>query len=132
MTTSLADLPSRRYEAYAAQHVWCGGDEAVALVYRRDIRPLLPPPAVGPDVDLGCGHGELVRLLQADVFEAEGIDISPDQVALARAAGVALVCHGDFRAIPAAHTAHYAAITATDPLEHLAGQFHALTSSRSS
>ena len=116
---NLADLRSRLYEAYATQHAGCGGSEAAALVYRRDIRPLLPPPAAGPVVDLGCGRGELVRLLQVDGFDAEGIDISPEQVALARAAGVARVRQGDFRAILAAHPAHYAAITATDLLEHL-------------
>ena len=116
---SLADLRSRLYEAYASQHAGCGGDEAAALVYRRDIRPLLPPPAAGPVVDIGCGRGELVRLLQADGFDAEGIDISPEQAALARAAGVARVRQGDFRAILAGHRAHYAAITATDLLEHL-------------
>jgi 2-polyprenyl-3-methyl-5-hydroxy-6-metoxy-1,4-benzoquinol methylase len=112
-------LRSRLYEAYASQHAGSGGGEAAALVYRRDIRPLLPPPAAGPVVDLGCGCGELVRLLQADGFDAEGIDISPEQAALARAAGVARVRQGDFRAILAAHPAHYAAITATDLLEHL-------------
>jgi 2-polyprenyl-3-methyl-5-hydroxy-6-metoxy-1,4-benzoquinol methylase len=116
---NLADLRSRLYEAYATQHAGCGGSEAAALVYRRDIRPLLPPPAAGPVVDIGCGRGELVRLLQADGFDAEGIDISPEQAALARTAGVARVRQGDFRAILAAHPAHYAAITATDLLEHL-------------
>jgi 2-polyprenyl-3-methyl-5-hydroxy-6-metoxy-1,4-benzoquinol methylase len=114
----LDDMRSRLYEAYATQHAGCGRDKAAALVYQRDIRPLLPPPAVGPVVDLGCGRGELVRLLQADGFDAEGIDISPEQVALARVAGVARVCQGDFRAILAAHPGHYAAITATDLLEH--------------
>jgi len=118
-TAGLADLRSRLYEVYASQHAGGGGGEAAALVYRRDIRPLLPPPAAGPVVDLGCGRGELVRLLQADGFDAEGIDISPEQAALARAAGVARVRQGDFRALLAAHPAHYAAITATDLLEHL-------------
>ena len=118
-TADLANLRSRLYEAYATQHADCGGSEAAALVYRRDIRPLLPPPAAGPVVDLGCGRGELVRFLQVDGFDAEGIDISPEQAALARAAGVARVRQGDFRAILAAHPAHYAAITATDLLEHL-------------
>jgi 2-polyprenyl-3-methyl-5-hydroxy-6-metoxy-1,4-benzoquinol methylase len=116
---SLADLRSRLYKAYATQHAGCGGGEAAALFYRRDIRPLLPPPAAGPVVDLGCGRGELVQLMQADGFDAEGIDISPEQAALARAAGVARVRQGDFRAILATHPAHYAAITATDLLEHL-------------
>ena len=118
-TVSLDDMRSRFYEAYASQHVGRGGNEAAALVYQRDIRPLLPAPAAGPVVDLGCGRGELVRLLQADGFDAEGIDISPEQAALARAAGIAQVRQGDFRAILAAHQAHYAAITATDLLEHL-------------
>ena len=75
-------------------------------------------PAAGPVVDLGCGRGELVRLLQADGFDAEGIEISPEQAALARAAGVTRVRQGDFRAILGAHRAHYTVITATDLLEH--------------
>jgi 2-polyprenyl-3-methyl-5-hydroxy-6-metoxy-1,4-benzoquinol methylase len=116
---SLADLRSRLYEAYSSQHVGNGSGEAVALVYPRDIRPLLPSPAAGPVVDIGCGRGDLVRLLQADGFDAEGIDISPEQAALARAAGVVGVRQGDFRGILAAHPARYAAITATDLLEHL-------------
>jgi 2-polyprenyl-3-methyl-5-hydroxy-6-metoxy-1,4-benzoquinol methylase len=118
-TAGLGDVRSRLYEAYASQHAGRGGDEAAALVYRRDIRPLLPPPPAGPVVDLGCGRGELVRLLQADGFDAEGIDISPEQAELARAAGVARVRQGDFRTVLAARPAHYAAITATDLLEHL-------------
>ena len=114
---SLADLPSRLYETYASRHVGSGGEKAAALVCRRHIHPLLPPPAAGPIVHLGCGRDELVRLLQADGFDAEGIDISPEQAALARAAGVARVRQGDFRAILAAHPAPYTAITATDRLD---------------
>src|SRR5579864_8598754 len=101
----MADFRSRLYEAYASQHVGPGGDEATSLVYRRHLRPLLPSPAAGPVVDIGCGRGELVRSLQVDGFDAEGIDISPEQVALARAAGVTGVRQGDFRAILAAHPA---------------------------
>ena len=116
---SLDGLRNRLYEAYASQDVGSGGDEATALVYRRNIRPVLPRPAAGPVVDIGCGRGELVRLLQVDGFDAEGIDVSPEQAALARAAGVARVRQGDFRVVLAGHRAHYAAITATDLLEHL-------------
>ena len=58
-------------------------------------------------------------MLQADGFDAEGIDISPEQATLADAAGVSRVREGDFRSVLAAHPAHYAAITATDLLEHL-------------
>ncbi len=118
-TADLDGLRGRLYEAYASQHAGRGGGEATGLVFRRDIRPLLPPPEAGPVVDLGCGRGELVRLLQAEGFDAEGIDISPEQVALAHAAGVTRVREGDFRTVLAAHPAHYVAITATDLLEHL-------------
>ena len=116
--TGLAYLRSRLYESYASQHAGTGGGEATPLIYRRDIRPLLPPPAAGPVVDIGCGQGDLVRLLQADGFDAEGIDISPEQTAMAQAAGITGVHQGDCRAILAAHPAHFAAITATDLLEH--------------
>jgi 2-polyprenyl-3-methyl-5-hydroxy-6-metoxy-1,4-benzoquinol methylase len=118
-TASLADLRDRLYEAYASQHAGHGNGEATTLVYRRDIRPLLPPPAAGPVVDIGCGRGELVRLLQSDGFDAEGIDISPEQAALARAADVPRILQGDFRSILAEQPGRYAAITATDLLEHL-------------
>jgi 2-polyprenyl-3-methyl-5-hydroxy-6-metoxy-1,4-benzoquinol methylase len=117
-TANLADMRSRLYEAYASQHAGTGGGEAAALVYRRDIGPLLPSPATGPVLDIGCGRGDLVRLLQMDGYDAEGVDVSPEQTALAQVAGITRVRQGDFRAILAAHPAHYAAITATDLLEH--------------
>jgi 2-polyprenyl-3-methyl-5-hydroxy-6-metoxy-1,4-benzoquinol methylase len=75
---SLADMRSRLYEAYASQHAGTGDSDAAALIYRRDIRPLLPSPAADPIVDIGCGSGALIRLLHADGFDAEGIDISPE------------------------------------------------------
>ena len=55
--------------------------------------------------------------MQVDGFDAEGIDISPEQAAYALAAGVARIYQGDFRAIIAAHPAHFAAIMATGLLE---------------
>jgi hypothetical protein len=56
----LDDLRSRLYESYVSQHAGIGSDEAAALVYRRDIRPLLSPPSVGAIIDLGCGRGHIV------------------------------------------------------------------------
>ena len=51
----MAELRSRLYEAYATQHAGIAGDQAAALVYRRDIRPLLPPPTAGPSSTLAAG-----------------------------------------------------------------------------
>ena len=45
--------------------------------------------------------------------------MTPELVARACMAGMARICQGDFRTILAGHPGHYAAITATDLLEHL-------------
>lgn len=113
-------LRERLYEAYASQHAGCGGGDASALTYCRDIRPALPPPGTGPVIDIGCGQGELVRLLLADGYDAEGADFSPEQVAIAHAAGLNRVHLGDYREILTGRAGSLAAVTATDLLEHLA------------
>ena len=114
-----AGLRDRLYEAYATQHAGCGNGEAAGLIYRRDIRPMLPLPGSGPVMDIGCGRGTLVRLLLADGYDAEGVDISPEQVSLAHAAGLDRVRQGDYRDILQARSGQLAAVTATDVLEHL-------------
>lgn len=98
----LTELRSRVYEADATQRALCGGNESAALVHQRGFQPLL------------------VRLSQVDDFRAEGINISTEQAALAPAAGVTRVRRGDSRDTLAAHRAYYAAIMATDLIEHLA------------
>jgi SAM-dependent methyltransferase len=112
-------LRERLYTAYASQHAGCGDSYAAALVYRRDIRPVLPEPHSGPVVDIGCGQGELVRLLLSDGYKAMGIDASPEQVAIARAVGLSCIQEGDYREMLANTGGRFAAIVATDLLEHL-------------
>lgn len=116
----LAGLRHRLYRAYASTHAGRGDATSAALIYRRDLRPYLPPPAAGPVADIGCGQGGLVRLLLADGYDAQGIDISPEQVALAQASGLSRVRHGDYRELLAGSGGQLAAVTATDLLEHLA------------
>jgi cyclopropane fatty-acyl-phospholipid synthase-like methyltransferase len=70
-------------------------------------------------VDIGCGSGELVRCLADDGYQAAGIDVSPEQVKLAWAAGLAAVRHGDYRTLLLDRPGELAAVTATDLLEHL-------------
>ena len=88
-------LPERLYEAYASQHARCGDGEAAALIYRRDIRSALPQPIAGPVLDIGYRQRHLVTLMLADGYDATGIDVSPKQVALARAAGMDRIRQGN-------------------------------------
>jgi 2-polyprenyl-3-methyl-5-hydroxy-6-metoxy-1,4-benzoquinol methylase len=119
MTGDLSTLRDRLYESYATTHSGPGSAGATGLAYRRDLRPLLPHPSAGPVIDIGCGSGELVRCLLADGYDAAGIDVSPEQVALAKAAGLTTVRHGDYRELLTARPGELAAVTATDLLEHL-------------
>lgn len=112
-------MRDRLYESYASQHSGPGSAEATRVSYRRDIRPLLPPPSAGPVVDIGCGSGQLVGCLLADGYDATGIDISAEQVALAGESGLRQVRHGDYRELLRACPGELAAVTATDLLEHL-------------
>ena len=118
-TADRAELRDRLYEAYASHHAGRSGTGAARLAYRRDIRPALPRAQTGLVFDIGCGQGELVRLLLADGYDATGVNVSPEQVALANAAGLEQVRLGDYRDFLAAQAGRVAAVTATDLLEHL-------------
>ena len=119
-TASLADLRSRLDESYASQHAGTGSGEAAALVYRRDIRPLLAAPVARDR----AGGGHRLRARRPSPAAAGGRlrrgrhRCQPGADGLAQAAGIIRIRQGDFRAILAAHPAHYAGITATDVLEH--------------
>lgn len=119
MTEDLAPVRDRLYESYASQHSGPGSIGATRLSYRRDIRPLLPSSSAGPVVDIGCGAGQLLRCLLVDGYAAAGIDVSPEQVALAHAAGLRQVRQGDYGDLLRERPGELAAVIATDLLEHL-------------
>ena len=89
-------LRERLYGTYASQDAGCSDGEAAALIYLRYIRSALPPPA-GPILDIGCGQRHLVKLMLADGYDVAGIDVSPEQLALARAVGLDQIQQGDYR-----------------------------------
>jgi 2-polyprenyl-3-methyl-5-hydroxy-6-metoxy-1,4-benzoquinol methylase len=112
----MESLRDRLYESYASTHAGCGSATATRLAYHRDIRPHLAPG--GRVLDIGCGQGELVRCLAADGFDAWGVDVSPEQVSIAHAAGLDRIALGDFHSYLGAARG-WDAVVATDVLEHL-------------
>jgi 2-polyprenyl-3-methyl-5-hydroxy-6-metoxy-1,4-benzoquinol methylase len=116
----MSALDERLYSTYAATHAGLGDPGSATVVYRRDIRPLLPAEAAGTTVlDLGCGRGDLVGLLDADGFTAHGVDISAEQVRLAHDRGLRRVRLGDVHDALTSSTGTWDAVVATDFLEHL-------------
>jgi 2-polyprenyl-3-methyl-5-hydroxy-6-metoxy-1,4-benzoquinol methylase len=116
----LDSLDNRFYASYTSTHAGRSSATAATLIYRRDIRPNLPAEAPGRRVlDIGCGQGDLVRLLRGDGFDAWGVDISPEQVEIARRSGLNQVELGDFHAHLDSTGNAWDAIIATDVLEHL-------------
>ncbi|MFD2766144.1 class I SAM-dependent methyltransferase [Micromonospora eburnea] len=111
----------RVYETYTSDHAGLSDRRACSFAYRRDIRPHLRPATERPCrvLDIGCGQGDLVGLMQADGIEAYGVDISPEQVEVARSRGLDRVCLGDFHSRLRAEPGTWDAVVATDILEHL-------------
>lgn len=115
-----SDFRARLYQSYASDHAGVDSGEAVHWVVQRDVLPHLPADRSARIVDVGCGQGGLVReLLSAGYSQAEGVDVSPEQVAIARATGLTQVRHGDLHELADGTQSPYDAIIATDVLEHL-------------
>jgi SAM-dependent methyltransferase len=87
----------RLYEAYSTTHSGIADDSASVLAFMRQVLPHLPSDLRSPVVDLGCGQGlQVQQLVKNGYLNAWGIDISPEQVALAHANGIHQVELGDF------------------------------------
>lgn len=72
-----------------------------------------------PILELGCGDGALLAYLAERGFSnAAGVDISPEQVAVAKTRGQDVVC-GDALAYLERRASSQAALLAVDVLEHL-------------
>jgi cyclopropane fatty-acyl-phospholipid synthase-like methyltransferase len=106
------------YESYATTHAGIA-DVATSAALREIVRRL-PVDRSRPVVDLGCGQGGLVAAMRAVGYvEAHGIDVSPEQVAIAKERGVEGVEQGDVLEVLAFSPGRFGAVTATDFFEHL-------------
>lgn len=118
----MTDLSKARlYERYATTHAGRKDFSSERLLFRREVQPHLPAGPVETQVivDLGCGQGRLVeQLVEHGYRSAWGVDISPEQVEIAQAAGIANVECGDYRELLGRFSGDVAAVVATDFLEH--------------
>jgi len=69
-------------------------------------------------LDIGCGHGEFLQLLQEEGHEAVGIDIDPAMVATCRAQGLTAY-EGDVIAWLNTQTETFDAIFSSNVIEHM-------------
>jgi 2-polyprenyl-3-methyl-5-hydroxy-6-metoxy-1,4-benzoquinol methylase len=120
----LAPYRQRVYERYATH--WRDGVQTVdaarlqahAKAYRYYFRGWLPRAPDSAIVDIGCGRGLLLAFLKACGYHSvQGIDVSPEQVALARRMAME-VQQGDAIAFLARCPNAYDLLTCVDLIEH--------------
>ncbi len=81
----------------------------------------------GPVLDVGCGRGELLRVLAEDGTTARGLDLDPVAVARAAKHGVDTTVGDGLAAVASSEPATLGAVAAVQVAEHLdAGQLHGL------
>ena len=88
-------------------------------VYLPFVREAIPDPSAGHVLDLGCGRGDWLALLDGEGFQARGVDSNATLVGVARRAGLR-VHHADlFEYLASLGDRTPAAITAFQLVEHL-------------
>lgn len=108
----------RLYARYVTTHGTDGADGGV-LWARRHVLRRLPASPEASILDIGCGAGEIVRMMHAAGYRnARGIDVSEEQVALAHEHGVEGVEVADLREHLDSAQDTYDVIIALDVLEH--------------
>ncbi|MBL7812263.1 MAG: class I SAM-dependent methyltransferase [Bacteroidetes bacterium] len=111
---------------HSTQSGRASGTDAAALFQRekrqfaREVLPLLKgTPSNAVIFDMGCGSGSLLKALQEAGFTgATGMDISPEQVQMARSMGVEQVTEGDALQYVKDQTTAFDVLLGMDIIEH--------------
>lgn len=110
---------ARLYRSYVSDHAGVTDRFTVQGFYDHYVRPALAGRAAGPILEIGCGQGTMLACLRDDGIAARGVDISAEQVAIARRAGMDVEMATSDTALRA-RDGELAAVLAFDVLEHLA------------
>jgi 2-polyprenyl-3-methyl-5-hydroxy-6-metoxy-1,4-benzoquinol methylase len=122
----MSDYRERFYRGYYSTHILPREGEvtlarfrAQAAMYDRVWAGLLPPERSARILDVGCGSGSLVWWMQRRGYrDAAGIDVSAEQVEVARRLGVANVEAADLAEYLTPHRAVFDRLILRDVLEH--------------
>lgn len=113
------DYRDRLYAVYASSHFNQADSSRPDPTFVRDIVRRLPRDLDLHMLDVGCGSGRLVRLIQdAGYSNIRGIDTSLEQVNEASRMGISGVEQADLFAFAQRHPQQFDVVIATDLLEH--------------
>lgn len=120
------EFKKRLYAAYTSQHVRFDSD---TLDDRRPYLTRLVSQCFPTDrrvrvIDLGCGYGALLKVLQTFGYDnCSGVDTSPEQVGVARSLGIKNISEGDiYEFLTQLPDGSVDVVVAFDILEHLADE----------
>ncbi len=117
----------RVYDTYVSQGIKLQGACYSEEEYRRwanaalfRLRGWLPPDRNEAILDMGCGPGNFLYLLaRLGYTNLTGVDLSPEQVALARQwCPQATIVHGDARKVLAENVGRFGLVAGFDVIEH--------------
>ena len=119
------DYRRRLYDHYLSTHFGSLHTPSLAMlewerrVWRDYFGPLLPADKAARMADLGCGYGSFLYFLRkAGYRDAQGVDVSREQVEAARSLGVDNVFLGDCWEFLESRPDEFDCLTAIDLLEH--------------
>jgi 2-polyprenyl-3-methyl-5-hydroxy-6-metoxy-1,4-benzoquinol methylase len=113
------------YDRYHSTHAQSfsfeeGGFERRIEYFNRRLKGLLPADPGAPILDIACGRGEFLALLnRLGYSNATGVDVSEEQVAIAQGHRIERVSHEDFTQYLVTHDTKYELMLASHVIEHL-------------
>ncbi len=121
-----ADYRTRLHDSYVSTYFGTVRDPSLSGIkrdfpfFRHHFLRHLPPDRDAAILDLGCGYGNIVYTLREHGYRCvAGVDISPEQVELARRLGIEGVVEGNVLDHLRGAPGRYDVIFAVDLLEHL-------------
>lgn len=120
------DYKEKLYKNYVSTHILPRKGETTldifkskSVTWQKTFRRFLPEDRNAKIIDAGCGNGSIVWWLQQIGYtEAEGIDISSEQIEIARKLGVRKVYQADLKEFLRTRIQFYDIIILRDVIEH--------------